>query len=99
MFWIPSEGLREVIPGPVLIQDSDGKRDGLNSSFEPAAVPRNVVLGEDRFFDDIDDEDNDHEDFADWNNDGDLPQDFSADDCEHLVAMLDSVTSFPSLEY
>ena len=60
----------------------------LTTTFEPALVPRNVLLGEDRFFDGIDDEDNEHEDVADWNNDGDLPHDFTADDCENLVAML-----------
>ena len=59
-------------------------------------MPRNVLLGEDRFFDGIDDEDNEHEDFFDWNNDGDLPQDFNADDCENLVGMLDFANSLPS---
>jgi hypothetical protein len=55
-----------------------------------------VLLGEDRFFDGIDDEDNEHEDFVDWNDDGDLPQDFNADDCENLVGMLDFANSLPS---
>ena len=38
----------------------------------------------------FDDEDNEHEDVADWNNSGDLPHDSSltTDYCENLVAML-----------
>ena len=60
----------------------------LNTSFEPDLVPRNVFLGVDCFFDDIDDED--------WNDVGDLPQDFNADDCENLGAMLDFAISLPS---
>ena len=35
-----------------------------------------------------DDDDSEHEVVADWNNDGDLPHDFTADDCENLVAVL-----------
>ena len=62
----------------------------LNTSFDSALVPHNVVLGED-----IDDEDNEHGDFVDWNDDGDLPHDFTADDCENLVAMLDFASSLP----
>jgi hypothetical protein len=68
----------------------------LNTNFKPGLAPRHVLLGEDRFFDGIDDEDNEHEDFFDWNNDGDLPQDFNADDCENLVGMLDFANSLPS---
>ena len=63
----------------------------LNTSFESALALRNVVLGEDRLYVEIDDED-----FADWNNDGDLPHDFTADDCENLVAMLDFASSLSS---
>jgi hypothetical protein len=37
----------------------------LNTSFEPAFVPRNVLLGEDRLYGDTDDDDNEHEDFSD----------------------------------
>ena len=62
----------------------------LTTTFEPALVPPNVVLGDDRSYDvlDFDDEDNEHEDVADWNNDGDLPHDFTTDYCENLAAML-----------
>ena len=75
---------------------SDDMFWSLNTTCEPALVPSNVLLGEDRLYGDTDDEGNEHEDFADWNNDGDLPQDFNADDCENLVAMLDFASSLPS---
>ena len=71
----------------------------LSTTFEPSLVPSNVVLGDDRvydvlhFDDDDDDDDSAHEVVADWNNDGDLPHDFTADDCENLVAMLDVASS------
>jgi hypothetical protein len=71
---------------------SDDMFWSLNASFEPALVPRNVLLDEDRFFDDIYGQDHEHENFSYWNNDGDLPLDFNADDCENLVAMLDFST-------
>ena len=44
---------------------------------------------------DLDDKDNEHIDMSvgDWNNDGDLSHDFTADDCENLVVMLDVASS------
>ena len=59
-------------------------------------VPPNVIVrGDDRFYAalDFDDKDNEHEVVADLNNDGDLPHDFTADNCENLVAMLDVASS------
>jgi hypothetical protein len=75
----------------------NGMFSSLNTSYEPARIPCNLVLGDDLFYDDIDDEDTEHETVSGWNNDGDLPQDFNADDCENLMAMLDSSFSFSTL--
>ena len=62
----------------------------LTTTFELALVPPNVVLGDDRSYSVLyfDDEDNEHEDVADWNNDGDLPHNITTDYCENLAAML-----------
>ena len=63
-----------------------------NTTFQPALLPPNVVLGDDRSYDflDFDYENNEHEDVFDWNNDEDLPHnlDFYYNYCEDLVAML-----------
>ena len=67
----------------------------LNTTFELALVPPNMVLGDDRFNNvlDVDDDDNEHDVVTDWNNDGDLPYDFTADDFDNLVARLDFASS------
>ena len=69
----------------------------LNTTFQPALAPPNVVLRDDSFYGvpDLEDKDNEHIDMSvgDWHNDGNLSHDFTADDCENLVAMLDVASS------